>query len=105
MIVAAQAGGKIDHAEQDWIVSELRPLDRDEVERSRRAFPRRHDVHEFVHKIPNGMEYEVYQVSLMAIDLDTKLEAASRRDLAKCLRIDPVVCNRLHLRCGAPTLF
>lgn len=105
MIMAAQSDGKIDQAEQDRIVSELQPLDRDEVAWLRRVFAKRHDLHDFVHAIPHGMEYEVYQVSLMAIDLDTKLEAAYLRDLAKCLRIDPVVCNRLHHRCGAPTLF
>jgi hypothetical protein len=105
MIMAAQADGKLDAAEQDRIVQQLQPLDRAESDFLRRAFGRRHDVHEFVHSVPNGMEYEVYQVTLMAIDLDTQQEADYLRELAKCLRIAPQVCNQMHQRYNAPLLY
>ncbi|MFK8115256.1 MAG: DUF533 domain-containing protein [Rubripirellula sp.] len=105
MIMAAQADGAIDAAEQDRIVQKLQPLDQGEVDWLRREFGRRHDVHDFVHAIPHGMEYEVYQVSLMAMDLDTHREADYLRSLAQCLRIDPQVCNQIHHRCGAANLF
>tara|TARA_R110002049_G_scaffold72490_7_gene187594 strand:- start:177424 stop:178224 length:801 start_codon:yes stop_codon:yes gene_type:complete len=105
MIMAAQADGKLDEAEQDRIVQQLQPLDRDESDFLRREFRRRHDVHDFVHSVPNGMEYEIYQVTLMAIDLDTQHEANYLRELVKCLRIDPQVCNQMHRRYNAPTLF
>lgn len=105
MIMAAQADGQIDAAEQDRILQQLQPLDQREVDWLRREFGRRHDVHDFAHAIPHGMEYEVYQVSLMAMDLDTRHEADYLRALAQCLRIDPQVCNQIHHRCGAPNLF
>ena len=105
MIMASQADGKIDAAEQDRIIGELHPLDRAESDYLRREFGRRHDVHAFVHALPQGMEYEVYQISLMTINLDTRAEANYLRELAKCLRIDPQVCNQIHYRCGAPPLF
>ncbi|QDT04634.1 hypothetical protein K227x_30270 [Rubripirellula lacrimiformis] len=103
--MASQADGKIDAAEQERILQQLQPLDQDELQFLRREFGRRHDVHAFIHALPNGMEYEVYQVSLMAMHLDTNLEAQYLREFAKCLRIDPQVCNRIHRRVGAPTLF
>ncbi len=105
MIMASQADGQIDTAEQDNIVQQLQPLDQNEVTWLRREFNTRHDVHSFVHAIPQGMEYEVYQVSLMAMNLDTQNEAAYLRDLAQCLRIDPQVCNQIHARVGAPVLY
>ncbi|MGB7326776.1 MAG: DUF533 domain-containing protein [Rubripirellula sp.] len=105
MVMAAQSDGKIDALEQDRILDQLQPLDQDEIQYLRREFGRRHDVHAFIHALPQGMEYEVYQVSLMAINLDSQLEANYLREFAKCLRIDPQVCNQIHQRCGAPCLF
>jgi uncharacterized membrane protein YebE (DUF533 family) len=105
MIMAAQADGKIDSVEQDRIVQQLQPLDRAESDFLRREFGRRHDVHAFVHALPLGMEYEVYQISLMAMDLDTRKEADYMRALAKCLRIEPQICNNLHRQFGAPNLY
>ena len=82
MIMAAQADGKIDAAEQENIILQLQPLDRAEADYLRREFGRRHDVHAFVHAVPRGMEYEVYQVSLMSMNLDTLHEANYLRELA-----------------------
>ena len=105
MVMASQSDGKLDAAEQDRILQQLQPLDQNEVEFVQKELRRRHDLDEFVHSVPNGMEYEVYQVSLMAIHVDTRQEADYLRALAKHLRIDPQVCNQLHARCGAPALF
>ena len=105
MVMATQADGKLDAAEQDRVVQQLQPLSREENEFLRREFRERHDLDEFVHQIPQGMEYEVYQVSLMAIHLDTRQEAEYLRALANQLRIDPRVCNQIHARLGAPALF
>ncbi|MGB7343814.1 MAG: DUF533 domain-containing protein [Pirellulaceae bacterium] len=105
MIMAAQADGKLDQAEQDNIIAQLQPLDQNESDFLRREFRRRHDVHDFVHKVPAGMEYEVYQVSLMGMHLDTQAEANYLRALAECLRIQPQVCNQMHQRVGAPLLY
>ena len=105
MIMAAQADGELDAAEQDRIIQQLQPLDREESDFLRKAFRRRHDIHDFAHSVPNGMEYEVYQVTLMAIDLDTQHEAEYLRNLATCLRIEPQVCNQVHHRFGAPALY
>ena len=105
MIMAAQADSQIDAAEQNNIVAQLQPLDQNEADYLRTEFSRRHDVHAFVHAVPQGMEYEVYQVSLMGMNLDTQSEATYMRELASCLRIDPQVCNQIHARVGAPMIY
>ena len=105
MVMAAQADGQLDANEQDRIVAQLQPLDAAETDFLRRQFARRHDVERFVSNVPNGMEYEVYNVSLMAMHLDTQVEAQYLRSLAECLRITPQEVNAMHARVGAPTLY
>ena len=105
MVMAAQADGQLDQAEQDRIVQELQPLDRNETDFLRRQFNRRHDLEAFVSEIPNGMEYEVYSISLMAINLDTKAEARYLQSLSECMRLQPQEVNSIHQRMGAPLLY
>ena len=105
MVMAAQADGQLDQAEQDNILHELQPLDRTESDFLRRHLKRRHDLEEFVHAIPTGMEYEVYSISLMAIHLDTQAEAHYLKSLAECLRMQPQEVNSIHQRMGAPLLY
>lgn len=105
MIMASQADGMIEQAEQAAIVTQLQPLDRAEAAFLQREFNTQHDVHAFAHTVPSGMEHEVYCVSLMAINLDTQCEAEYLRQLASCLRIEPSVCNYLHQQCGVPVLY
>lgn len=105
MVMASQADGQLDQAEQDRIIQQIQPLDAAEAEFLRRQFRRRHDVERFVDEIPNGMEYEVYSVSLMAIHLDTRAEASYLRSLAECMRLSPQEVNGIHARMGAPALY
>ena len=94
MVMAAQADGQLDAQEQDRIIQQLQPLDRAESDFLKRQFKRRHDVERFVREIPTGMEYEVYQVSLMAMHLDTQVEAQYLRALAECMRMTPARSQR-----------
>ncbi|WP_404306346.1 DUF533 domain-containing protein [Neorhodopirellula lusitana] len=105
MIMAAQADGRIDQREQDEIIQKLHPLDPTEVAFLRREFQRPHDVHVFARQIPRGMEYEVYSISLMAIDVDTRAEVAYLRQLAECLEISGPDCDDIHHRYGYRNLF
>lgn len=105
MVMAAQADGQLDQAEQDRIIQQLQPLDRAEADYVRRQLRRRHDIERFVDDIPSGMEYEVYSISLMVIHLDTPAEAAYLRSLAECMRLRPDEVNQIHARYGAPRLY
>jgi len=105
MIMAAQADGRIDPREQQEIISQLQPLDPTEVQFLQTEFQRPHDVHVFAQQVPQGMEYEVYSVSLMAIHVDTPAEAAYLRQLAECLRITGPDCNMIHQRYGERCIY
>jgi len=105
MIMASQADGAIDRQEQANIVSQLQPLDRTEEAFLQREFKKHRDVHTFAKSIPRGMEYEVYNVSLLAMNLDTHREADYLRELAGILHIAPDDCNEIHRRVNAPFLY
>jgi hypothetical protein len=105
MIMAAQADGKIDTNEQAKIMAQLQPLTQSEVDYLNREFGRRHDIHDFALSVPQGMEYEVYHISLMAMNLDNAREAEYLRNLANCLRITPQACNQIHHQCGARPIY
>ncbi len=105
MVMAAQADGQLDQAEQDRIIQQLQPLDQNETNFLRRQLNTRHDMEAFVREIPNGMEYEVYSISLMAINLDTNAEARYLRALGECMRLQPHEVNSIHQRMGAPLLY
>jgi hypothetical protein len=105
MIMAAQADGQIDSDEQNRILQQLQPLTQPEVDYLNRAFSTRHDVEAFVATIPRGMEHEVYQVSLMAINLDNQPEMRYIQNLATALRIGPQDRNHMHSQYGLPAVF
>lgn len=105
MIMASQADGCIDAAEQNNIIQQLQPLTQQEVDYLRREFSRTHNVHAFAQSVPPGMEYEVYQISLMSMNVDTPLEAQYLRNLAQCLNIAPDACNAVHQQMNASPIF
>jgi uncharacterized membrane protein YebE (DUF533 family) len=86
-------------------VDQLQPLTQQEVEYLRRAFGTRHDIEGFVATIPRGMEMEVYQVSMMAINLDNQQVLQYLRNLAVALQIQPQTCNALHQQYGVGGVF
>jgi uncharacterized membrane protein YebE (DUF533 family) len=105
MIMVAQADGEIDADEQARILQQLQPLSQSEVDYLNRAFGTRHDVEAFVSTIPLGMEQEVYQASMMAINLDNDREFQYLRNLAIALRTNPDTCNHLHSNYGMRGIF
>ena len=105
MINAAKADGQVDPREQDKILSQLGRISPEEDQFLRQEFRRPLDVHAFAHSVPTGMEHEVYAMSLMAIDLDNRAEAAYLHELAGCLRIDHHTCNEIHEHYHAPAIF
>ncbi|TWT82795.1 hypothetical protein CA13_42580 [Planctomycetes bacterium CA13] len=105
MIMAVQADGRVDQRERDKIIEKLYPLDQFEIDFLRREFDRIHRISDLAGAVPRGMEYEVYAVSLLAMDVDTRQELMYLRTLANALNIDPRTCNQMHRRYGAPTAF
>ena len=105
MINAAKSDGQIDNNEQEKVISQLGDVTQDEIDFVRAEFSAPLNVQRFARSIPQGMEQQIYTISLMAIDLDKNSEAQYLADLSSELGIDPQVVNQLHARFDVPQIF
>jgi hypothetical protein len=105
MVSAAKSDGQITPEEQEAIVKRLDHVGDAEIQFLRQEFSKPIDVRELSWSIPQGMEEQAYEISLIAIDLDEKKEAEYLADLAHGLRISPSRCNAIHRRLGSPVIF
>lgn len=104
MISAAKSDGGVDKEEQEKIVGQLGDIDQEEAAFIRTEMQKPSDVAGLVRSVPRGMEQQVYVLSLMAINLDSKAEADYLDQLAKGLNISNEISNQLHQELGAPLL-
>jgi hypothetical protein len=105
MIQAVKCDGALDKAEERKLMEQMGEATREEVAFINAELQRPVDVEGLARQVPNGMEEQVYLVSLMAIDLDNQREATYLAGLAKALELSPAEVNALHDRMGAPRIF
>ena len=106
MVNAAKSDGRVDEAEQQNIISKLgSDVSEAEINFLKQEFAAPLDVAGFARSVPNGLEQQIYALSLTSIDLDTQNEAQYLGQLAQGLNIDPNVCNQIHDQVGAPKIF
>lgn len=106
MVNAAKSDGRIDQTEQDNIVSKLgEDVSEAEVNFLREEFSAPLDVAGFARSVPQGLEQQVYFLSLTSIELDTQNEAQYLGQLAQAMNLDPNVCNQIHDQVQAPRIF
>lgn len=105
MLMAARADGEIDAAEQEKITGNLGEIGEEEANFIRNEMANPTSLEAFIPTIPQGMEQQVYLMSLLAIDLDTQEEAQYLDKLAKALNIDQATSNAIHAKLGAPALY
>jgi hypothetical protein len=105
MIQAVKCDGDLDKAEERKLMDQLGEASREEVDFINAELRRPVDVEGLARQVPNGMEEQVYLVSLMAIDLDNQREATYLAGLAKALELSPHEVNGLHDRMGAPRMY
>ncbi|ASJ71375.1 DUF533 domain-containing protein [Granulosicoccus antarcticus] len=106
MVNAAKSDGNIDQAEQQKIVANLG----DEVSDDERQFVLSEmkaplDLEGFIKTIPRGAEMQVYMMSLLAIDLDSREEAQYLDTLRKGVSMSEEQANAIHEKLGVPTLY
>lgn len=106
MVNAAKCDGNIDQAEQEKIVSHLG----DDVSDEERQFVISEmkaplDTDGFVKSIPRGAEMQVYMMSLLGIDLDSREEAQYLDTLRKGIGMNEDQCNAIHQKLGVPTIY
>jgi hypothetical protein len=105
MINAAKADGSISQQEQQAIIERISNPTQETLDFLRQEFAAPLNVRDFAWSVPLGMEQQVYTLSLASIQLDTNSEASYLGDLAHGLRLDAELCNEIHRRYGAPTIF
>ena len=106
MVNAAKCDGSIDQEEQQKIVSNLG----DEVSDEERQFVISEmkaplDTDGFLKSIPRGAEMQVYMMSLLGIDLDSREEAQYLDSLRKGIGMSEDQCNAIHQKLGVPTIY
>ena len=105
MLNAAKSDGVIDDEEKRKITEHLGDISDEEANFVRSELESPLDTQGLINSVPNGMEQQVYFMSLLAIDLDSNEEAKYLDELAKGLNISHDVCNQIHEKLGAPALY
>ncbi|MGJ8546700.1 MAG: tellurite resistance TerB family protein [Sulfitobacter sp.] len=105
MIQAAKSDGQFDDSERAKLLDKLGDVDADEAAFVQAQLQAPIDIDGLAAQTPQGMQPQVYAMSLLGIDLDTQDEAQYLHKLAKALNIDPKDVNAIHTQMGMPTLY
>ncbi|HQU70042.1 MAG TPA: DUF533 domain-containing protein [Albidovulum sp.] len=105
MIQAAKADGKVDAAEQKKLLGNLGDITPEEKRFVEAQLAAPLDPDGLAGQVPQGLEAQVYMMSLMAIDLDNQNEAQYLHRLATAMGLDKQVVNQIHAQAGAPQLY
>ncbi len=105
MIQAMKSDGHIDDAEQAKLMDRLGDIDDDERAFLMEEMKKPVDVNALAQAVPQGLEAQIYTMSVMGIDLDSQEEAKYLDNLAKALNLVPQTVNQVHEELGVPTLY
>ena len=106
MIQAAKSDGNLDDAEHDILIGQLG----DDVDIQEAAFVQAEmkapvDLDALVAQVPIGMGPQVYAMSVIAINLDSQVEAQYLHKLVQGLRLSVDTINDVHAQLGVPSLY
>ena len=105
MINAAKSDGQIDAQEKQKIIEHLDDVTQEEADFVNAEIAAPLDVEGFIGSVPQGMEQQVYLMSLLGIKLDSQAEAQYLDRIAKGMNIKPADVNALHAKLGVPNLY
>ncbi|MCA0270848.1 MAG: tellurite resistance TerB family protein [Proteobacteria bacterium] len=105
MIQAAKADGKVDAAEQKKLLGNLGDITAEEKRFVEAQLAAPVNPEGLARQVPQGLEAQVYMMSLMAIDLDNRNEAQYLHQLATAMGLNQQVVNQIHAQIGAPALY
>jgi uncharacterized membrane protein YebE (DUF533 family) len=105
MVQAAMADGTMDPAEREKLTQHLQDANAQERAYVSSLMGQPVDIAALAADVPDGMEEQVYLVSLMAIDLDSRAEAQYLHGLASALGLDQPTVNDIHNQAGVPALY
>ncbi len=105
MLQAAKSDGTFDQGEQAKIMDKLGDVSDAERDFVNRELQKPIDVQGLANAVPQGMERQVYMMSVLGIDLDSQEEAKYLHELASELRIQPAAVNAVHDKLGVPRIY
>ncbi|WP_134680187.1 DUF533 domain-containing protein [Paracoccus ravus] len=105
MIQAAKSDGKIDEAEQARLTKEFGELDDEERAFIKAQMDAPVDAAALAKEVPQGLGPQVYMMSLLAIDFDSRSEAEYLHTFATALGLDKATVNGIHEKVGATNLY
>lgn len=105
MVMAMKADGQIDQAEKARLLDKLNDATPEERAFVERAMGTDMSVRDLAAAIPQGLEPQVYAMSVMAIDLDSQAEAEYLDRLARAVGLSKQMVNQIHEQLGVPTLY
>ncbi len=105
MLQAAKSDGTFDQGEQAKIMDKLGDVSQAERDFVNRELQKPIDVAGLANAVPQGMERQVYMMSVLGIDLDSQEEAKYLHDLASALHIQPQAVNAVHDKLGVPRIY
>jgi len=105
MLNAAKSDGKFDQAEQQKIMEHLGNIGQEELAFIKHEMAQPLDVDAFVRSVPRGMEQQVYVMSLLGIELDSRAEAQYLDSLARGFGLSQAQANAIHQQVGVPNLY
>lgn len=104
MIQAAKSDGRIDQAEQKRLMENLGQATPEEMAFVKRELAAPIDIRGLCAQVPEGLQAQVYMMSLMAIDLDNRTEGQYLISLAQGLGLSRDQMAAIHTHVGAPSL-
>jgi uncharacterized membrane protein YebE (DUF533 family) len=105
MVQAAKADGTIDAAEKAKLTQNLTDATDAEMQFVRGLIAAPVDVAALVRDTPQGLEAQVYTMSVMAIVLDNQQEAEYLHALASGFGLSQQAVNHIHAQLGLPALY
>ena len=96
MVNAAKSDGTIDGDEQKKIMEFMGDMSKVEQMFVEHEMSQSLELDKFLKEVPQGMEQQVYYMSLFAIDLDVAAERAYLEQLAKGLKLSDEDVNDIH---------
>ena len=105
MIQAAKADGEIDENEREKLLGQLKDASPEEQRFVQEELRAPVDPEGLARQVPQGMEPQVYAMSLMAIDLDSREEAEHLHRLGTAMNLERDEMNAIHEKMGVPPLY
>ena len=104
MLQAAKCDGRIDEGEKKKILDALGDASREDVAFVDRELSAPVDVQALASQVPRGLENQIYAVSVLGVDLDSRQEAEYLVELASALGMKAGEANAIHAKLGIPAL-